>query len=196
MRVIGRVTLRDVHEALWRGRSPTEGSGPWTGRLLDLADASPGPDWWDVELDAADALAIVLPFHAGEPCHGDRLTLVGPEGLSVAAAARRFADIETEYARANRSCWGRIDAARRAPLSRVVVATAPIDHEEYRGLADASALADATTDTPRLYCLDGRHRLIGWALAGTLAPGAIVAAHVAGTVETPSASGSGLRAPG
>jgi len=180
MRVMGRVTLRDVHDALWQSRSRTEGSGPWTGRLLDLADAGLGPDWWDVELDGADALAVVLPFHAGEPCHGDRLTLVGPEGLSVAAAAARFAEIEPEYARENRSCWGRIDGARRAPLSRVVLATAPIDHEEYRGLSRGSAFATATADKPRLYCLDGRHRLIGWALAGALTPGAVVPAHIAG----------------
>ena len=182
MRVVGRVTLRDVNEALWRSRSQTEGSGPWTGRLLDLADASPGPDWWDVELDGAEALAVVLPFHAGEPCHGDRLTLVGPEGLTVAAAAARFADIEADYARENQSCWGRITDARSAPLSRVILATAPIDHEEYRGLAHGAAGAGTTADAPRLYCLDGRHRLIGWALAGALTRGAVVPAHVAGAL--------------
>jgi len=180
MRVLGRTTLRDVQDALWRGRSRTEGSGPWTGRLLDLADAGLGPAWWDVELDADDTLAVVLPFHAGEPCHGDRLTLVGPEGLTVAAAAHRFREIEADYARENRSCWGRIDHARRAPLSRVVLATAPIDHEEYRGLRPGPS--GPTTGRP-LYCLDGRHRLIGWALAGALAPGAIVPAHVAGRLE-------------
>lgn len=178
MRVIGRVTLRDVHEALWQSRGRTEGSGPWTGRLLDLADAELGPVWRDVELTGDEALAVVLPFHAGEPCHGDRLTLVGPEGLAVAAAATRYAEIEAAYARENRSCWGRIDAARRAPLSRVVLATAPIDHEEYRGLSRTPA--DPATGRPRLYCLDGRHRLIGWALAGALGAVAIVPAHVAG----------------
>jgi len=187
MRVIGRVTLQEVHETLWRSRGRTEGSGPWTGRLLDLADAGPGPDWWDVELSGADALAVVLPYHAGEPCHGDRLTLVGPEGLSVAGAAARFADIEADYARENRSCWSRIDAARRAPLSRVVLATAPIDHEEYRGLARGPA--SAGSDEPRLYCLDGRHRLIGWALAGALGTGAVVPAHIAGAI----APADGLR---
>lgn len=178
MRVIGRVTLRDVHDALWRSRGRTEGSGPWTGRLLDLADAELGPEWRDAELTGDEALAVVLPFHAGEPCHGDRLTLVGPEGLSVAAAAARFAGIEAEYARESRSCWRRIDGARRAPLSRVVLATAPIDHEEYRGLARGSAAA--ATGVPTLYCLDGRHRLIGWALSGALTRGTIVPAHVVG----------------
>jgi len=189
MRVLRRVTLRDVHDALWHARSRTVGSGPWTGRLLDLADSGLGPDWWDVELDGADALAVVLPFHAGEPCHGDRLTLVGPEGLTVAAAAARFAEIEAEYSRENRSCWGRIDGARREPLSRVVLATAPIDHEEYRGLSQGPV--GAATGTPRLYCIDGRHRLIGWALAGALGPCAIVPAHVAGRLAPDEGLGLG-----
>lgn len=185
MRVLGRVTLRDVHDTLWRRRGRTEGSGPWTGRLLDLADAQLGPDWWDVELTGAETLGVVLPFHAGEACHGDRLTLVGPEGLTVAAAAARFAEIHADYARESRSCWRRIDDARRAPLSRVVLATAPIDHEEYRGLARDAAGPSAAS----LYCLDGRHRLIGWALAGALGTGATVAAHVAGAL----AAGDGQR---
>jgi len=168
VRIIGRVSLQDVHDALWRSRTRTEGSGPWTGPLLDTADAQLGPDWWDVELDGPEAAAIVLPWHAGEACRGDRLTLIGAGGLTVAAAAARLAAIETDYARENRSCWSRIATARAEPLTRVILATAPIDHEEYRGLAPG----------PHLYCLDGRHRLIGWALEGALAAGAIVPAHV------------------
>ena len=180
MRVIGRVSVQDVHDALWRSRGRTEGSGPWTGPLVEQANAELGPEWWDVELDGPEAAAVVLPWHAGEPCRGDRLTLIGVEGLTVAAAAARLAAIEADYARENRSCWSRIATARAEPLTRVILATAPIDHEEYRGLTAGSAFAKAAAGAPHLYCLDGRHRLIGWALEGALAAGAIVPAHVVG----------------
>ena len=181
MRIRGPVSHAAVLDTFRLARPDAGGSTPWTLRLLEQADAELGPDWWDVELTGAEALAVVLPFHAGEPCHGDRLTLVGPEGLSVAAAAGRFRTIEADYARENRSCWGRIDRARRDPLSRVVLAVAPIDHEEYRGLMEKPS-ARTPADTPHFYCLDGRHRLIGWALAGALSAGAIVPAHVAGAL--------------
>lgn len=180
MRVIGRVSIQEVHDILWRSRGRTDGSGPWTGPLLDAADAQLGPDWWDVELDGLEAAAVILPWHAGEPCRGDRLTLVGPEGMTVAAAAARLAAIEVDYATENRSCWSRIATAREEPLTRVILAAAPIDHEEYRSLRAAPASAWAVAGAPNLYCLDGRHRLIGWALEGVLAPAAIVPAHVVG----------------
>ncbi|MFH1474760.1 MAG: DUF6309 family protein [Chloroflexota bacterium] len=184
MHIVGRVAVGDVREALWRSRSRMQGSGPWTARLLDIAEGGLGPEWWDVELTGADARNIILPLHAGEPCHGDSLTLVGPEGLTVAAAAARLAAIEADYARRNLSCWGRIDAARREPITRVILATAPIDHEEYRELAPGPDAAKPAAGQPHLYCLDGRHRLVGWALAGALAPGTIVPAHVAGRMAT------------
>ena len=177
MKLLGQTTLRLVLDELGRGRNRSLGSGPWTERLLSIADAELGPTWFDVELTAAEALAVVLPMHAGEPCRGDRMMLVGPRGLSVADTADRFRAIEAEYARTNRSCWERIDRARTDPLSRIVLAGSPIDHEEYRELSH-----DAGPGRAPLFCLDGRHRLVGWALAGVLAPGAVVPAHVVGPV--------------
>ena len=78
-------------EALERGRDLAAGSGPWTVKLLEQADAELGPEWWDVTLTGAEAAAVVLPRHAGEPCHGDTMTLVGDAGLTPAEAAARFA---------------------------------------------------------------------------------------------------------
>ena len=89
MRIRGPVSIAAVLDTFRRARPDGGGSTPWTLRLFELADAQLGPDWWDVELDGAEALAVVLPFHAGEPCHGDRLTLVGPERPRAAAAAPR-----------------------------------------------------------------------------------------------------------
>jgi len=168
--VEGRVRFAQVLEALHRARDPRQGSGPWTERLLALAEAQFGPEWWEVVLSGEDAAAIVLPWHAGEPCHGDRLVLVGSRGLSVSAASARLATIATEYAMTNPNCWARVNAARQEPFTRIIVSLAPLDHEEYRGLDAGSAL----------YCVDGRHRLLGWALEGRLSQAASIPAHVAG----------------
>ena len=172
MRVIRTVAFADVLETFRRERGDAGGSAPWTLRLLEQANAELGPDWRDIELTGLEAGAILLPRHAGEPCHGDRLTLVDDAGLTVAATALRFAGLEHDYRAANRSCWGRIDRARREPLSRIVVATAPLDHAEYRGLPRGAGL----------YHLDGLHRLIGWQLTGQLADTAIVRAHMVGAL--------------
>ncbi len=181
MHLLGRTDLRHVLDELGRERDLAAGSGPWTVELLALADAQLGPEWWDVALTGDEAAAIVLPRHAGEPCHGDTMTLVGAAGLTPAEAAARLAAIEGDYARANASCWGRIDRARREPLTRVILAMAPLDHPEYRGLPAGT----------RLYCVDGLHRLTGWALSGQLAGEALVPAHVVGKRGRELFSGAG-----
>jgi hypothetical protein len=173
MRVNGQTTFETVLGELHRARDPRQGSGPWTERLMALTEAQFGSEWWEVVLSGDEAAAIVLPWHAGEPCHGDRLTLIERRGSSVSAAATRLAAMKADYARENPSCWGRISKARREPFSRVILARAPLDHEEYRGIDVGSAL----------YCVDGRHRLLGWALEGRLTSTVSIRAHVAGSAE-------------
>jgi len=170
MRVLGPTDLHSVLDALRQGRDLAVGSGPWTVKLLELADAQLGPEWWDVTLTGEEAAAVCLPRHAGEPCHGDTMTLVGDRGLTALEAAARLRELQQEYARANVSCWGRIDRARREPFTRIVLAVAPLEHPEYRDLPAGRGP----------YCVDGLHRLTGWALSGLLTAGARVPAHVVG----------------
>lgn len=167
----GDLTRDDVLAAIGRERSLTAGSAPWTLRFVDVADRQFGGRWRRVTLTGADALAIVLPPHAGEPCQGDRLQLVDPGGATVEAAARRLARIRTEYETTNRSCWRRIEQAAAAPFSTLVLTTSPLAADDYIGVSAESG---------RLFHLDGFHRLVAWAWAGRLRPGATIHAIVAG----------------
>jgi hypothetical protein len=166
------VTRTQVIAALAAARSLTDESAPWTLRFIDVADAQFGGAWHTRVLTGHEALDIVLPPHAGEPCKGDRMTLVDPEGASVRDAARRLAHLRDAYESTNRSCWSRIEKAALAPFSEIILTASPLDHDDYRGVTAAPG---------RLYHLDGFHRLVGWAWAGRLAvPGAKIPAIVAG----------------
>lgn len=159
-----------VRAALVAERGGTAGSWPWTAAFLDQADRQFGGTWREVTLTGDEAAAIVLPAHAGEPCHGDRLSLSGP-GQTVAEAAQGIRQLGDAYASANATCWARIDRATRAPFSTLVLTAAPLDLDEYRGVEAAAG---------RLYHLDGLHRLIGWAIAGRLGREARITALIAG----------------
>ena len=168
------MTRRNAIAALETGAPLNNASAPWTRRFIDIADAQFGGVWHERVVTGAEALEILLPPHAGEPCKGDRMTLVDPAGSSVRDAARRLAQIRAEYEQANRSCWSRIEAAAPAPFSRLILTTAPLDADDYRGMAAAP---------DRLYHLDGFHRLVAWAWAGRLAaPGARITVVVAGAL--------------
>jgi Family of unknown function (DUF6309) len=159
MRVIAPSTAALVRQALGRGRDLASGSAPWTLGFLDQADRQFSGTWWQVELDGAAALGIILPPHLGEPCRGDRRELVPPGGASVRDVAVRLRSAAGDYARQNPECWSRIAQARLAPFSALILTTAPL------------ALPEHATLTPRpghLYHLDGFHRLIGWAIEGRL----------------------------
>jgi hypothetical protein len=166
------VTREDVVAALGRERSLASGSAPWTLKFIDVADRQFGGRWQRMTISGPDALAIVLPPHAGEPCRGDRLSLVEPGGATVRDVARRLARIRADYEAANQSCWSRIAGAAAAPFSTLILTTRPLEAEDYESVDPAPG---------RLFHLDGFHRLVGWAWAGRLTAGVTVAALVAGS---------------
>ena len=164
----------DVVAALGAARPLSDGSAPWTLRFIDIADRQFGGVWSSRILTGAEALEILVPPHAGEPCKGDRLTLVDPAGATVREAARRLAQLRDDYRDANQSCWGRIEQAATTAFSGIILTTAPLEADDYKGMAPLAG---------RLYHLDGFHRLVGWAWAGRLTSGtARVPALIAGSL--------------
>ena len=108
----------DVLEAFAAGRNPAEGSGPWTTRFIRQATKQFDERWSIVEITGAEARAIVVPPHSGEPCRGDRMELVPPGGLSVESTARALEACRDAYAVANRTCWSRICLLYTSPSPR------------------------------------------------------------------------------
>jgi hypothetical protein len=148
------MTLAEVSAACLASRGGRHGSWPWSEKLLAAADRQFAGNWRETTVDAAALLDVMLPSHAGEPCKGDQLTLVGTSGASVREAAATFARVERAYELNNESCFSRISLAADQPFSAIVLGTAPLDADDYR------------TVTPRpgaLYCIDGFHRLVAWA---------------------------------
>jgi hypothetical protein len=166
------VDLKHVSDAVLASRGGAHGSWPWTRKLLAAADSQFHSQWTSGSIDAADALDIRLPSHAGEPCKGDLLTLVGGGGASVREAAAMLEKVAGAYARHNTSCMSRIEFAAEAPLSQVVLCTAPLNWEEYADVAPAEGA---------LYCVDGFHRLVAWAWKGRLASGTDLPVWLAGS---------------
>lgn len=165
------VTKADVIAALAAGRSLTTGSAPWTLAFIDVADHQFDARWCRVAISGADARAVVLPPHEGEPCRGDTRLLVGTGGATVAATAAILTAVTEDYARDNPSCWSRLRAAEDAPLSPIILTTAPLARAEYATIVPAPGT---------LYHLDGLHRLVAWAMAGRLTDAARLTAFVAG----------------
>lgn len=156
------VDLKSVSDSVLASRGGAHGSWPWTRKLLAAADAQFLSRWRVDTIDGAQALDIRLPPHAGEPCKGDLLTLVGGAGATVREAAATLEKVVGAYARHNASCMSRIEFAAEAPLSHVVLCTAPLNWEEY---------AEVTPAKDALYCVDGFHRLVAWAWKGRLSSG-------------------------
>lgn len=154
--------LKHVSDAVLASRGGAHGSWPWTRKLLAAADAQFQSKWTSETIDAADALEIRLPAHAGEPCKGDLLTLVGARGATVREAAATLEKVASAYARHNTSCMSRIEFAAGAPFSQVVLCRAPLNWEEY---------AEVTPVDGALYCIDGFHRLVAWAWKARLTAG-------------------------
>jgi hypothetical protein len=163
--------LTRVSERVLASRGGAHGSWPWTRKLLAAADAQFQSRWREETTSGVDALEIRLPSHAGEPCKGDLLTLVGATGATVREAAATLEKVAGAYARHNSSCMSRIEFAAAAPFSQIVLCTSPLAWEEY---ADVAPADDA------LYCVDGFHRLVAWAWRGRLEEGVSIPAWVAG----------------
>src|SRR4029450_8913180 len=128
------VTRADVIASLAAARALDDGSAPWTPRLIEKAHTQFGGVWPSRTLTGGEALEILLPPHAGEPCKGDRLTLINPAGATVRDAARRLAKIRAAYEASNRSCWSRIAEAAPAPFSGIILTAAPLDEDDYRSM--------------------------------------------------------------
>lgn len=171
------MTLTEIQQQVLASRGGAHGSWPWTRKMLARADEQFGGVWQAASLPAALALSVTLPPHAGEPCRGDQLTLVGASGAHVADAATALAGLGEAYARNNPSCAERLALAREAPFSAVVLAPAPLDWEDYAGV---------TIEPGGLYCIDGFHRLVAWAAAGRLVRGVDLPVLIAGTPGLPS----------
>lgn len=157
---------RDAIDASVRAaRHPGHEPARWALPLVAEADRVSGGAWALVEFDEAEASALWLSPHVGEPCHGDTLPLgrgqaptgavVEEEppwlGLPLRDAAAWLRAHERVYAAGNPSCWGRIRAARDTSWGPIVVAP--------------FAVGDRTAPpgTP-LIVIDGLHRALGWAL--------------------------------
>ncbi len=171
VRHLTRVTTADVIARLRSERDLATGSAPWTLDFIARADLQFGGTWSEVELSGDDALNVMLPPHAGEPCKGDRVALVTTGGARVADAAIALSRISGDYERLSASCWQRIMDASTTPFSTIIATTAPLDVEEFRGVPEIAGT---------LYRLDGFHRLIGWAWAERLTSSASIRAFVAG----------------
>lgn len=156
------VDLKQVTESVLQSRGGAHGSWPWTRKLLAAADAQFQSRWRAHVISGAQALEIRLPPHAGEPCKGDLLTLVGGSGATVCEAAATLEKVAGAYARHNSSCMSRIEFAAAAPFSQIVLCSQPLDADEYR---------DVTPADGALYCVDGFHRLVAWAWKGRLTSG-------------------------
>ncbi len=169
MRVMLALSHGDIIAALARERDLKTGSAPWTLKFIERASAQ-FREWREIEIDAADALAIILPPHNGEPCKGDRLELVPSGGATVAEATNTLRAIRADYEQNNPTCWGRIAEASAQPFSTLILTRAPLDADEYKSI---------TPEAGQFYHLDGFHRLIGWSLAKRLTTGTHLRAFIA-----------------
>lgn len=156
---------REVIDASVRAaRHPGHDPARWALPLIAEADRIAAGCWTLVAFDEEEASMLWLPPHAGEPCHGDTVSL-GRDGHAAGTSARAEAwhglplgDAaawlrlhRSEYAAGNPACWARLVAARDTSWGPIVVAP--------------FAVGDRTAPpgTPRIV-VDGLHRALGWAL--------------------------------
>jgi hypothetical protein len=175
------VPFAEVEAALRASQDVTRGPGRWTIEMIREAERAAGGAWWALRVPGRALLDVALPRHAGEPCQGDRMELVPAGGATVEEAARALGLRLEAYRRANRSCAGRIDGARREPFSRILLSRQPLARDEYAGMPAAPC-----------YHVDGLHRLIAWAAEGRLTADAWIDVYLAGA---PGEGAGGLRWP-
>jgi len=160
VRHVSRVAIEaDIRAAHYPGHDPARWALPLIA-ALEHGDVQ----WSLVELEPAETAALWLPAHAGEPCHGDRLTLGAAAGGTLAAQAEWLQAHAAAYAEANPSCWGRIERARLAEASPLVVATASVGDR-------------VKPEEALLVVVDGLHRALGDWRAGRRAFRAYLPGH-------------------
>lgn len=138
----------EIRLAQFPGHDPAR----WALPLVEAAEEH-GTAWSLVELDADEFGALWLPAHAGEPCHGDRLTLGVADGGTVAAQAAWLDSNAAAYAAANPSCWSRLERARADAAAPVVVSPSSVGDRR-------------KPDHAALVVVDGYHRTLAYWRAG------------------------------
>lgn len=155
MTIIERdVRVAAIEASVQEARHPGHDPARWALPLIAEADRLAGGRWSLVTFDVAEAGALWLAPHAGEPCHGDTAWLGGAAlqpGQCLADAATWLKAEHQTYAASNSSCWSRIVTARDARWGPIVVAPFPVGDRT------------APVGTP-LVVIDGLHRALGWAL--------------------------------
>ena len=136
----------EIRSARYSGHDPAR----WALPLLDLV-APPEAPWTLVELDAMEYGSLWLPAHRGEACHGDAMPLGRDDrGGSVEMLAAWLDEHAETYAVANPSCWSRLERARVAEPSSIVIASASVGDR-------------VKPDDVPIVVVDGLHRaLAGW----------------------------------
>ncbi|MFD5464247.1 DUF6309 family protein [Kitasatospora sp. NPDC127059] len=170
MEIVTAVAHSEVHDAYLRDhpveRAHEANTNLYGEENLERAAVIPG-GWWRIRLTRADVLGVVLPWHLSE---GGDLELVPRTGLTVADAAERVRTGGVDWAAANPVCSAKLRLLRRAPFSALYLATAPVDHPDYAGLAVGH----------RLIHVDGLHRMLAWELAGRLTEQTELEGYLAG----------------
>ncbi|MBD0692358.1 DUF6309 family protein [Streptomyces sp. CBMA123] len=179
MEIVTAVAYSEVHDAYLRDhpveRAHEANTNLYGEENLERAAVIPG-GWWRIRLTRADVLGVVLPWHLSE---GGARELVPRTGLTVAGAAERVRSGGADWAAANPLCAAKLRLLRRAPFSTLYLATAPVDHRDYAGLAVRRGLIH----------VDGLHRMLAWELAGRLSEHTGLDGYLAGdpAVLAPSA---------
>jgi len=148
------VRLDAIAASIRAARHPGHDPARWALPLVTAADEAAGGAWLRVAFDEGEALTLWLPPHAGEPCHGDAMTLGDGQGMRLGDAVAWLGDHADTYARANPSCWSRIVAARDSEWGPLVVTPFAV--------GDRTAPPPGTTTAGIV--IDGLHRALGWGL--------------------------------
>jgi len=144
------ITRQLIDDEIRSARYPEHDPARWALPLLDML-APPGASWTLVELDANEYGGLWLPAHRGEACHGDAMSLGGDDRGGTVATRAAWLDGHAEtYAAANPSCWSRLERARVAGPTAIVIARHSVGDR-------------VKPDEAALVVVDGLHRaLAGW----------------------------------
>ncbi len=148
------VPLAAITASIRAARHPGHDPARWALPLVEAADRVAGGAWQRVALDLDEAWTLWLPPHAGEPCHGDTMTLGDGRGMRLGDTVAWLEAQADAYAQANPSCWSRIVSARDGDWAPLVVAPFAV--------GDRTA-PPAGTRTAGIV-IDGLHRALGWGL--------------------------------